>query len=80
MNKSKKCASCEKLIGEKVFVRYPNGTVVHFKCHEGRSLRSGRSDTSVDLTFDPVTKTSFKPKEHDLKKKLPDYVDSRYCK
>lgn len=28
------CAVCKKHIGDKVFARYPNGTVVHYKCYQ----------------------------------------------
>ena len=42
-----KCAVCQKLIGDRVFVRYPNGTVLHFPCF------------GDDPQVDPITGRNF---------------------
>lgn len=32
------CKVCMKYIGEKVFVRYPNGSIIHFRCAKDLSV------------------------------------------
>lgn len=57
INDETKCGVCRDLIGDKVFVWYPNGTVCHFKCKKADHIcpvtrRNFKKDPYVFLNTD----------------------------